>query len=111
MRPYFSRYPYSERKAIKHYRQNISIAESLGPSLSVFEVSLRNALIRELERMAGKEWYKKFRTHPTLKSLYKYISAASNHIKARGEQVTADKINGELTMGFWVSLFNAEYEK
>ena len=111
MRPYFNRYPYSERRSIKHYKQNISLAEALGPSLSIFEVSLRNALIRELERMSGKEWYKAFRTHPILKSLYKYITTASNHIKARGEQVTADKINGELTMGFWVSLFNAEYEK
>lgn len=111
MRPYFNRYPYNERRSIRHYEQNISLAESLGPSLSIFEVSLRNTLIRELERMAGKEWYKSFRTHPILKSLYKYITTASNHIKARGEQVTADKINGELTMGFWVSLFNAEYEK
>lgn len=111
MRPYFNRYPCSESRSIRHYKQNISLAEALGPSLSVFEVSVRNALIRELERMAGKEWYKPFRIHPTLKSLYKYISTASKHIKARGEQVTADKINGELTMGFWVSLFNAEYEK
>ena len=111
MRPYYNRYPYSERRSIKHYKQNISLAEALGPSLSVFEVSLRNALIRELERKEGKEWYKAFRTHPILKSLYKYILIAGNHIKARGEQVTSDKINGELTMGFWVSLFNAEYEK
>lgn len=111
MRHYFNRYPYSERRSIKHYKQNISLAEAFGPSLSIFEVSLRNALIRELERMSGKEWYKAFRTHSILKSLYKYITTASNHIKARGEQVTADKINGELTMGFWVSLFNAEYEK
>ena len=28
----------------------------------------------------------------------------------RGETVTPDKINGELTLGFWVSLFNADYE-
>ena len=25
--------------------------------------------------------------------------------------MTIDKINGELTLGFWVSLFNADYEK
>jgi hypothetical protein len=112
MRPYFNRYPGNERKAIKHYEQNIRLAESLEPSLSVFEVTLRNALIRELERMTGKkEWYFYFQTHPVLKSLYKYVSIASKHIASRGEIVTADKINGELTMGFWVSLFNAEYEK
>ena len=48
---------------------------------------------------------------PGLKDLYKYVTTANNHIKRRGETVTIDKINGELTLGFWVSLFNAEYEK
>lgn len=112
MRPYFDRYPGNESKAIRHYKQNIRLAESLEPSLSVFEVTLRNAIIRELERMTGqKEWYLYFKTHPALTTLYKYVSIASNHITARGEMVSADKINGELTLGFWVSLFNAEYER
>ncbi len=111
MRPYFNRFPEDEKKAITHYEQNIMLAESLEPSLSVFEVTLRNAIIRELEIMTGqKEWYLVFKKHPVLNELYKYISTASNHIKARGESVTADKINGELTLGFWVSLFNADYE-
>ena len=112
MRPYFDRYPGNETKAIRHYEQNIRLAESLSPPLSVFEVTLRNSIIRELERMTGtKEWYIYFKWHPNLKSLYKYVITANNHILARGEIVTADKINGELTMGFWVSLFNAEYER
>ena len=61
MRPYFDRYPNNAKKAIRHYEQNIRLAESLGPSLSVFEVALRNALIRELETMTGsKAWYISF---------------------------------------------------
>ena len=112
MHPYFDRYPGKDHKAIRHYEQNIRLAESLGPSLSVFEVTLRNALIRELERMTGtKEWYYHFQSHPILKTLYNYVATAINHISARGEIVTADKINGELTLGFWASLFNANYEK
>lgn len=112
MRPYFDRYPNNAKKAIRHYEQNIRLAESLGPSLSVFEVALRNALIRELETMTGsKAWYISFQSHPALKPLYRYIITASNQINTRGEEVTADKINGELTLGFWVSLFNAEYER
>lgn len=112
MRPYFERYPGKTRRAELHYKQNILLAESLCPSLAIFEVSLRNAIIRELERMTGKkEWYLFFKEQPVLRALYKYIQAAANHIKARGETVTPDKINGELTLGFWVSLFNAKYEK
>ena len=111
MRPYFDRYSGDEKKAIQHYEQNIRLAESLLPSLSVFEVTLRNAIIRELERMTGsKEWYLYFQTQPVLRALYVYITVAIKHISNRGEIVTADKINGELTKGFWVTLFNAEYE-
>ena len=112
MRPYFDRYPGEENKAILHYEQNIRLSESFGPSLSVFEVTLRNSLIRELERMSGqKEWYLFFKSHPVLVGLYNYISTACSHISRRGEEPTVDKINGELTLGFWVSLFNAEYEQ
>ena len=112
MRPYFDRYPGDEKRAIKHYEHNIQLSESLEPTLSVFEVTLRNALIRELERMTGtREWYLYFQSNKKLKALYKYIAVAINHIASRGETLTPDKINGELTMGFWVSLFNAEYEK
>jgi len=61
--------------------------------------------------MTGRpDWYEFFKTEPALKNLYKYVTTANNHIKRRGETVTIDKINGELTLGFWVSLFNAEYE-
>ena len=62
--------------------------------------------------MTGRlDWYEFFKEEPVLKDLYKYVTTASNHIQRRGESVTIDKINGELTLGFWVSLFNAEYEK
>lgn len=112
MKPYFDRYPKNEQKAIRHYEQNIRLAESLTPALSVFEVTLRNAIIRELEKMTGrKDWYVSFQSNPNLRSLCKYIRTACAHISNRGENVTADKINGELTLGFWVSLFNSEYER
>ena len=111
MKPYFDRYPGDEAKAVRHYEQNILLAESLEPSLSVFEVTLRNAVIRELERMTSrKDWYKIFKANPVLNPLYKYITIADGQIKRRGEVVTPEKINGELTLGFWVSLFNADYE-
>lgn len=112
MKPYFDRYPGDEKKALRHYRQNIQLAEALLPSLSIYEVALRNSLIRELERMTGrKDWYAYFATIPALKALENQIDIAKQHIVKRGEVVTPDKINGELTMGFWVLLFNAKYER
>ena len=112
MKPYFDRYPGNEKKAIRHYQQNIQLAEALLPALSIYEVALRNSLIRELERMTGRsDWYAYFSTIPALKALDNQVDAARQHIVKRGEAVTPDKINGELTIGFWVLLRNAQYER
>lgn len=48
MERYFSLYPGDEARAIQHYQCNLQLAEAFYVSLSVFEVTLRNALCREL---------------------------------------------------------------
>ena len=112
MKPYFNRYPRDEKKAISHYIQNIHLAEALLPALSVYEVALRNAIIRELERKTGRsDWYSYFAEVPILKTLCGQIDNAMQHLVQRGEIVTPDKVNGELTLGFWVLLFNSKYER
>ena len=55
MERYFNLYPNDETRAILHYQCNLQLAETLYVSLSVFEVTLRNALCRELETMTGRE--------------------------------------------------------
>ena len=111
MERYFRLYE-DEKKAINHYCSNIELAESFYPCLSVFEVALRNALIRELETMAGREdWYVIFSNTPGLVNLNRYITQASKQITSRHETITPSKIVAELTLGFWVSLLNSEYEK
>ena len=100
-----------ENRAILHYCCNIELAESFYPCLSVFEVALRNALSRELETMAGREdWYVVFSKTPELTNLNRYITQARKQITGRHETVTSPKIVAELTLGFWVSLLNSEYE-
>ena len=112
MEKYFALYPDDEKKAIDHYECNLILSESLYVSLSIFEVTLRNALCRELEEMTGREdWYVTFHTTPGLKNLNKYITEASQHLTSRHEIVTPSKIVAELTLGFWVSLLNSEYER
>ena len=76
MERYFALYPNDEARAIKHYECNLMLAESLYISLSVLEVTLRNALCRELETMTGREdWYAIFPTTPGLRSLNRYVCA------------------------------------
>ena len=79
-------YPDDEKKAICHYECNLMLAESLYVSLSVMEVTLRNALCRELETLTGREdWYTVFPATPGLRSLNHYITEAEQHIMARHE--------------------------
>ena len=112
MERYFALYPNDEDKAIRHYQSNIQLTEAFYTSLSVLEVALRNALSRELETMTGREdWYAIFPNIPGLTNLNRYVTQASKQIAGRHEQITPSKIIAELTLGFWVSLLNAEYER
>ena len=112
MERYFALYPYDENKAILHYQSNLQLAETFYTSISVLEVALRNALNRELQTMTKREdWYYEFSNIPELSRLNKYIDQASKQIVNRNEQITPSKIVAELTLGFWVSLLNAEYER
>ena len=108
---YINLYNGDVMKVAAHYKANIALSESLYTSLSVFEVTLRNALSKEMERMMGrKDWYSVFPSNPALKSLTSEVTVAIRHISQRGEMVSPDKIIAELTFGFWVTLLNSEYE-
>ena len=101
----------NKEKAIKHYKSNLRLAESLYVSLSVFEVTLRNALSRELRNIAGKEdCFDMFYTQPEFKAFIPDIDHAKKQILHRKETLTTDKIISELTFGFWVMLLNREYD-
>ena len=57
-------------KVAAHYKANLALSESLYTSLSVFEVTLRNALSKQLERMMGrKDWYSVFPSNPQVEGL------------------------------------------
>ena len=108
---YFLRYGDTE-KAMTHYQCNIELSEAFYPCISTFEVVFRNAVSRELSVLFGREdWYAVFSTTPGLTGLNKYISQANKQIVVRKEYSSPSKIIAELTLGFWVSLFNVEYER
>lgn len=101
-----------EQISILHYQCNIELAESFYTCISVFEVALRNALSRELTTMTGRnDWYSVFPTTTGLVNLNRYITQANKQISGRKELSSPSKIIAELTLGFWVSLLNSEYER
>ncbi|MDR0581580.1 MAG: Abi family protein [Prevotellaceae bacterium] len=111
MEKYFTRYANPE-KGILHYQCNIELAEAFYPCITTFEVVLRNAVGRELTALFGREdWYVQFVVIPGLMDLNKYITQANKQIALRKEYTSPSKIVAELTLGFWISLFNVEYER
>jgi hypothetical protein len=112
MERYFNAHPLDEYKAILHYQCNLELAESFYVCLSVFEVALKNSLSRELEIMTGKkDWYSIFLTTPELMGLNDYITRADQQIAKRKKISSPDTIIAELSLGFWVALFNKKYER
>jgi hypothetical protein len=111
MEKYFRRYANVD-KAIMHYQCNIELAESFYSCISTLEIALRNSINRELTSLFSREdWYVQFAATPGLTDLNKYISQANKQIAGRKEYSSPSKIVAELTLGFWVSLFNVEYER
>jgi hypothetical protein len=95
-----------------HYQCNIELAEAFYPCITTSEVVFRNAVDRELAALFGREdWYVLLAATPGLTDLNKYITQANKQIAGRKEYTSPSKITAELTLGFWVSLFNVEYER
>lgn len=93
------------------YAGNIQLSESLYPALTVAEVSLRNAVHRQLTRFCSNEqWYRFLGQHKGLTDLQLALDKAQLQIEGRKETITADKVVAELTFGFWTTLFNHAYE-
>ena len=112
MQKYFHRFPNDDAKAIELYHANIRISEAFYPVLAVFEVALRNSLNRELIAYFGTEdWYLQIESTTGLRNLKNEINTAKRHISNRNETITGSKVVAELTLGFWVRLMNAEYER
>lgn len=112
MAKYFEMHSDNEETAILHYKINIELSEAFYTILSIYEVALRNSLNRELITYFGTtEWYLNIANQIGLNNLKGMINTAQKHIAKRNEIVTGDKMVAELTLGFWVRLLNAEYER
>jgi hypothetical protein len=108
---YFKLYP-NTNQAISLYQSNIELAEALYPVMAVLEVALRNSINTTLVTLFGcNDWYVPMATLPALNNLSDYVCKACTQIAKRKEVVAPAKIIAELTLGFWVSLFNSNYER
>lgn len=93
-------------KNFDEYKQNIYLSEKYYILLSIFEVTLRNAINFYFTLKISKDWLDTSVLHDDTKQR---IKEAKNKILQRKEIVTHDKIIAELPFGFWTSLFRKSY--
>lgn len=94
------------RKALRRYEYNTAISEAFYPVIQGFEVALRNAVHTRLSADHGVTWLD---TLELLESERVAIADAKRTITNKPQALTPDRVVAELSLGFWVRLFSAEY--
>jgi hypothetical protein len=95
--------------AIARHHWNMKLCEALYPALHLFEVTLRNALHRELSaRRKNETWFDEHWLRPRESSR---VQEAAEKLRRRGKPVEPGRVVAELMLGFWVSLFDRAYEQ
>ena len=119
----------SKTKAVRLYKANLRIAQSIHPLLGILEVILRNRLNEILSNhFVDNDWIinqiSGFMSDPALRFthkrtgririnnyLKKEIEKAQKRIRKSGATVTNGKVIAEQTMGFWTNLFEVHHYK
>ena len=113
---YFERYGHNGQLAINHYLINTALSESLYTVLSFHEVCLRNRIDRQLsqyflQRENTADWHQLFLNDVQYRGLEPKLIKATQKLRQRNERITKDKIIAELSLGFWIQLYNARYAR
>ena len=102
------------RKAMRLYRENLRLSQQMFTIVSCFEISLRNAIDKELTKKFGDEWLRDFvlsggifdnskfdRTNKIILKAYKGLSSNYTHFK----------LIAEMEFGIWKYMFsNPQYK-
>ena len=94
------------RKGIRLYERNTALSEVLYTVVQGFEVTFRNAVHNRLSADHGAEWFDNLELLPSERDA---VADVRRTIQNKPETVTAGRMVGELSFGFWVRLFSAEY--
>ncbi len=110
-RRYLKRCGGDEALAWAYYESNVAISQSCYTSLEAFEVALRNKIHNKLGQIYGTDqWYDVWLQRTDLKGFHKKIKETKFKIRQRKEPITSGKIIAEFTLGFWIQMFNSDYQ-
>jgi hypothetical protein len=93
------------------YCWNLQVSEAFYPALSCLEISLRNALHKQMQARYGRpDWWA---SAPLDKHDAVKVQQASDDLSRRNgiDPRSVDSIVAELSFGFWVSLLSRRYDR
>lgn len=97
--PYLNLANNNKEKAIDLYKDNIEMSKSFYTLLSYFEIFLRNKIDTTLIKHISKDWFKKIQWKNKHKELIEKV-----------ENFEKDDLMSNLSLGFWVYMFDKSYE-
>ena len=89
--------------ALQLYVWNATVSAALYVPLQGVEITLRNAMHRELAKVCGPTWYTNPATSLALTETRRIDQAIANLRRSR-KPTSPDRVLTELSFGFWVSL-------
>jgi len=93
----------SKEAALKLYLWNAQISAKFHFPLQIAEITLRNALHRELTTAYGPDWHAAADL-PLQQPEKSKISRAEKDIRRKGRSLTSDRVVAALSFGFWTTL-------
>jgi hypothetical protein len=107
---YLRRHKGSFDRALEEYATDLKALGELMILINLSEVAIRNSVVFALQRRYGNgdlPWYEAIEDLLTRK---KSIQETKKRIRSEGRTVSSATVTAGMTLGFWVSLFGANYE-
>lgn len=95
---------------VARYCWNIALSEALYPSLSIFEVALRNRLDEAVAIHTGDAEWLQHRPGLLQTSELDQVAKATEYLRRRGRPVNHRTLMPEVSFSFWTSLMSRPYE-
>lgn len=97
-------------RAVELYGLNTQLSECLYTPLQTLEVALRNRIHNVLSEAKGDEWYSESGGLLLVAHQSEQAAKAMDELAKAGKPVTAGGVVASLTLSFWTTMFNKDYE-
>lgn len=95
--------------AVRLYLWDRDVSNAVLRDLALVELALRNSIETQLRILLGDRWFESS-VFATQSRLSRGLHMAKTSLASRAKDVTGSSLTAELTLGFWVNLFNSYFD-